>query len=146
MCIRDRYWNPWWGWGGAWGPGYGYYAPWPGYNSGYNYYPPANNTVAPYPAPYGPGDSGNGDDNASPNSYAYPDPGANDDTPNMIPANSIEAAPLQDTNSPNASPTPTTSPAPATSPATTASPATKPISPAPQTRPRVQTASDDQAM
>jgi hypothetical protein len=54
----------------------------------------------------------------------------------MIPANSIEAAPLQDTNSPNASPTPATSPAPAA----------KPTSPTPQTRPRVQTASDDQAM
>jgi hypothetical protein len=138
------FWNPWWGWGGVWGPGYGYYAPWPGY-----YYPPTN-TVAPYPPPYGPGDSGNGDDNASPNSYAYPDPGANYDSPSMIPANSIEAAPLQDTNSPNASPapatSPTTSPTPATSPATAPSPSTKPTSPTPQTRPPVQTASEAQAL
>jgi hypothetical protein len=59
----------------------------------------------------------------------------------MIPANSIEAAPLQDTNSPNS---PTTSPT--TSPTPAASPAAKPTSPTPQTRPPVQTASEGQAL
>jgi hypothetical protein len=77
------YWyEPNWGW-----PSYDYYGPYGG---------------ATYGSPYGYGDSTYND--YYPDSYAYPDSGANfdNDSAGMMPVNSVEAAPATDADSPTA--------------------------------------------